>query len=339
MTTTLPRFLITGQLTRDYIILPDGEALIDVPGGNVLYASMGLKIWEPDPPPAIIARVGNDYPQEWIAQFFEWGLNTDGVRTLSEPVDLRSFTSFIDRSTRMHDDPLSHFARHGLQFPKSLLGYRYSNTQISSRTRMQNISLRQGDIPLEFLDAKVAHFCPLDYLTHSLLPAVLRQSEFTTITLDPSPGYMTPAFWDDVAALLTGLTAFLPSEEEARALFHGRSTDLWEMAEALAAYGCEMIVFKRGERGQYLYVSSTHSRWEIPPYPARIKNPVGAGDAFCGGFLAGYRRTYDPLEAVLFGNISASLVVEGNSPAYAIDAHPALPNARLESLRQSVRKL
>ncbi len=339
MTTTLPRFLVTGQLTRDYIILPDGEALIDVPGGNVLYAAVGVKIWEPDPPPAVIARVGNDYPIEWLDQFQNWGLNTGGIRTLSEPVDLRFFTSFIDRSTRMYDDPLSHFARHGLPFPKSLLGYRYSNTQISSRTRMQNISLRQGDIPLEFLDAKVAHFCPLDYLTHSLLPAVLRQSEFTTITLDPSPGYMTPAFWDDVAALLTGLTAFLPSEEEARALFHGRSTDLWEMAEALGAYGCEMIVLKRGERGQFLYVPSTRARWEIPPYPARVKNPVGAGDAFCGGFLAGYRRSFDPLEAVLCGNISASLVVEGNSPAYALDAHPALASARLEALRQSVRKL
>ena len=64
-----------------------------------------------------------------------------------------------------------------------------------------------------------------------------------------------------------------------------------------------------------------------------------AGDAFCGGFLAGYRKSYDPLEAVMYGNISASLVVEGNSPAYALEAHPALATARLESLRQSVRKL
>jgi len=111
------------------------------------------------------------------------------------------------------------------------------------------------------------------------------------------------------------------------------------MAEALAAYGCEMIVIKRGERGQYLYVSSNHTRWEVPPYPAHIKNPIGAGDAFCGGFLAGFRRNYDPVEAVLYGNISASLVMEGNSPAYALGAHPALANTRLEALRQSIRKL
>jgi sugar/nucleoside kinase (ribokinase family) len=68
-------------------------------------------------------------------------------------------------------------------------------------------------------------------------------------------------------------------------------------------------------------------------------DPTGAGDAFCGGFLAGYRRTYDPLEAVLFGNISASLVVEGTGPFYALDALPGLAQARLDALRQSVRKI
>ena len=184
----------------------------------------------------------------------------------------------------------------------------------TSRTQLQLTSLRQGDIPIDFLDASAAHLCPVDYLTHSLLPAVLRQAELTTVTLDPSPGYMNPTFWDEVPALVTGLTAFLPSEEEISSLFQGRSSDLWEMASALAAYGCEIIVIKRGERGQLLFDAASGARWEVTAYPSRVVNPTGAGDAFCGGFLAGYRRTYDPLEAVLFGNISASLVVEGTWP-------------------------
>ena len=235
--------------------------------------------------------------------------------------------------------PSLHFARLQLSFPKSLLGYRASIHAIDSRTRLLQNSLRQGDIPDEFLDANAAHLCPLDYLSHSLLPAVLRQAEFTSVTLDPSPGYMNPTFWGDVPALLTGLTAFLPSEEEIRSLFHTRSTDLWEMAEALTAYGCEIIVIKRGERGQYLFDAATRSRWEIPAYPARYTNPIGVGHAFCGGFLAGYRRSYDSLEAVLYGNISASLVLEGHTGLYALDVLPGLPEARLEALRQSARKL
>ncbi|MBN2548776.1 MAG: carbohydrate kinase family protein [Anaerolineales bacterium] len=335
----LPRFLIAGQLTRDYMVFPSGEALLDVPGGNALYAAVGLAIWEPEPPPAIIARVGEDYPQEWLDDLSQRGLDMRAVHILPQAVDLRSFTAFLDRTTRAYDDPVAHFARLGLPFPKSLLGYRPTTGSLDSRTRMAVTSLRQGDIPSEFMDASVAHFCPVDYLTHSLLPAMLRQAQFTTITLDPSPGYMNPSYWDDVPALLTGLTAFMPSETEIRALFHSRSQDLWEMAAALSAYGCDIVVIKCGEHGQLLYDHASRTRWEIPAYPARLVNPVGAGDAFCGGFLAGYRRTYDPLQAVLYGNISASLVVEGHPPLFALDVLPGLPEARKEALRQTVRKV
>lgn len=339
MESTSPRFLFIGELNRDYILLPDGKAFLDIPGGNVVSAAVGLALWEPEPPPAILARVGEDYPQEWLDDFKRRGLNTDGVKILPEAIDLRSFTAFQDTTARWNDDPVAHFARFGLTFPKALLGYRPLHKSIDSRTNFSQITMRQSDIPEIFLKAGVAHFCPSDYLTHSLLPALFRQNQFSTITLDPSIGYMSPVFWDDIPSLITGLTAFLPAEQDLSALFQSRSSDLWEMAEALAVYGCEIIVIKCGERGQKLYDASQKSRWEIPAYPSRVVNTIGAGDAFCGGFLAGFRRTYDPLEAVLYGNISASLTVEGNTAFYALDVLPGLPEARLETLRHSVRKL
>ena len=332
--------MILGRLTRDYVLTPNGEPLLDIPGGSALYAAVGLAIWEPKPAPAIVARVGEDYPHQWLEDFERCGLDVRGVRVLPEAIDLRYFTAIIDRYTRVHEDPVAHFARRGLSYPKALLGYQpASGGLIDSRTQMLPVSLRQSDIPEFYLGASAAHLCPLDFLTHSLLPALLRQSQIHNITLDPSPGYMNPTYWGDIPALLTGLTAFLPSEEEIRLLFQNRSNDLWEMAEALSVYGCEIIVIKRGERGQLVFDSSTRTRWEVPPYPARFANPIGAGDAFCGGFLAGYRRTYDPLELALYGNISASLVVEGNLATYALDAMPDLHLARLELLRQQVRKV
>jgi sugar/nucleoside kinase (ribokinase family) len=339
MQSQTPRFLIAGQLRNEYIILPSDQALLDVPGGNVLYAAVGVAIWEPDPPPAVVARVGEDYPPEWLEEFARRGLDTRGVRVLPQAVDLRSFTAYTSRSTYTNEDPVSHFARIGIPFPKELLGYRSPANALDSRISLSPTSIRQADIPPEFYDAGLAHLCPLDYLTHTLLPAVLRQAEFTTVTLDPSPGYMNPTYWDDIPAMITGLTAFHPSEEELRSLFQGRSNDLWEMAEALAAYGCEVIVIKRGEGGQWLYEAPTRRRWEVPAYPARVVDPNGAGDAFCGGFLAGYRRTYEPLQAAMYGNIAASLVVEGNGPFFALDSLPGLADARLEALRQSVRRI
>lgn len=339
MNPTSPRFIFAGQLNRQYVVMPSGEVLLDQPGGNALYAAIGTAVWEPDPPPGLVARVGEDYPQDWLDEFERRGLDMRGVRVLPEAVDVRSFFAYLDRNTRSYDDPVAHFARLGLPFPKALLGYRNPLSPLDSRTQLLATSLRQGDVPGDFLDASAAHLCPLDYLTHSVLPAMLRQAEFTTVTLDPSPGYMNPTYWGDVPSLITGLTAFLPAEEDVCALFEGRSNDLWEMAEALSAYGCEIMVFKCGARGQLLYDAASHTRWEIPPYPAQVVNPTGAGDAFCGGFVAGYRKSYDPLEAVLYGNISASLVVEGHDPYYALDTLPGLPQARLDALRQSVRKV
>lgn len=340
MDITQPRAIFTGQLTREYTILARGESLLDVPGGNLVYAAAGFAVWEPSPHPGLVARVGEDYPQEWIESFSRRGFDTRGIRVLPEAMDLRSFVVYTDSTNRVTDDPVAYFADAGIPFPKALLGYRRpSAATLDSRTRLNPYSLRQSDIIPDYLDANAAHLCPLDFLTHSLVPAVLRQAGFTTLTMDPSPGYMNPIYWDDIPALVTGLAAFFPSEEEIRALFHGRSNDLWQMAEALTAYGCEVVVIKRGGNGQLIYDSAQRAHWEIPAYPARLINPTGAGDAFAGGFLAGYRKAYDPLEAALLGSISASLTIEGHGPFYALDALPGLAQARLEALRPAVRRV
>ena len=333
------KYILAGQLCRDYALYPDGKALLDIPGGNLIYAAIGLGVWQPDVMPGLIARVGEDYPREWLEQFSSLGFDIRGIRILPEALDLRSFYVYADRTRRLTEDPVIHFGRLGQPLPKDLLNYRVKSTNFDSRTRLMTTSLRQSDIPDDYLNATAAHLCPVDYLTHTLLPAVMRQSGLTTVTLDPSAGSMTPTFWDDIPALAAGLTAFLPSENEMRSLFHGRSTDLWEMAETVASYGCEFVVIKRGESGQYLYDRTTRTRWEISAYPSRLVDPTGAGDAFCGGFLYGYQRTYDPLQAVLFGSISASMVIEGSGPYYALDAVSNLAQARLDAIKETVHKV
>lgn len=312
---------------------------MDVPGGNAIYACAGVGVWEQAEHVGIMARVGEDYPREWLAQFKKRGFDIRGIHILPEAIDLRSFYVYTDMYTRLSEDPAAHFTRLHQPFPKALLNYARPRSNYDSRTQLTQTSLRQSDLPPEYLDATAAHLCPIDFLTHTLLPAVLRQNGFTLVTLDPSPGTMTPTFWDDIPALVNGLTAFLPNEDELRTLFHGRSTDLRQMMEAVAAYGCELVVVKRGERGQYLYDRATKTHWEISAYPSRVVDPTGVGDSFCGGFLAGYRRTYEPLQAVLYGSISASLTIEGSGPFFALDALPGLAQARLEALKEGVRKV
>jgi ribokinase len=179
----------------------------------------------------------------------------------------------------------------------------------------------------------------MDHMTHSRLVTSFRQAGMKTVTLDPSATWMFPAMLKNVHNLLHGIAAFLPAEEELRALFWGSSDDLWEMTEALSAFGCEFIIVKRGERGQILYDSLAKKRWEIPAYPALLVDPTNAGDSFCGGFLAEFSRNYDPLRAVLCGNVSASLAIEGSGAFHALEALPGLAQARFDSLTSIVRKL
>ena len=88
---TYPRNILAGQLRRDFVVLPDGEIHLDVPGGNLLYAAAGLAVWEPIPAPGLISRVGEDYPGDWIDEFSQQGFNARGINVLSQPIDLRSF--------------------------------------------------------------------------------------------------------------------------------------------------------------------------------------------------------------------------------------------------------
>jgi sugar/nucleoside kinase (ribokinase family) len=336
---TLPllRFIIAGKLNRNYVITPQGKALYDAAGGSLLYAAAGMAIWETGS--GLIGRAGEDYPQEWLGRLARRGFDTRGIHILPEAVDLRFFVAYPEGESANTDNPVAHYAKHGLAYPKQLLGYTPPAQQIDSRNRAGVLTIRQNDFPADYLDATAAHLCPLDYLSHTLMPAVLRRGNIHTLTMDPGSQYMTPTFWEDIPVMLNGLNAFLCSEDKIKNLFQGRSTDLWEMAETLAGYGCEMVVIKRGSRGQYLYNGLDHTRWIIPAYPVQVADPTGAGDAYCGGFLAGYRSSYDPLQAALAGCVSAAMVIEGTNPFYALDALPGLAKARTEALRDMVRKV
>ena len=331
------RYLIFGRLSRDFILAPSGKVALDILGGSLLYAAAGAGVWENGI--GLVGRVGEDYPQEWLERINQAGFDARGIRFLAESLDLRAFFAYTDLENCKIDNPVSHFARLGLPYPKTLLGYTAPTFTTDNRIQQSELTIRQNDLPPDYLDATAAHLCPLDFLSHTLLPPVLRQGQVNTITLDPSPGYMTPLFWDHIPAVIHGITAFLVSEEKLRTLFQGRSTDLWEMAETIAGYGCEVVVVQRGVQGQWLFERSGHGKWQIPAYSTQVNDPTGTEHAFCGGFLTGYRATYNPLEGVLSGNISASLTSEGSGPFYALDAMPGLARYRMDALRDMVRKV
>jgi sugar/nucleoside kinase (ribokinase family) len=123
----------------------------------------------------------------------------------------------------------------------------------------------------------------------------------------------------------------------ARGLYRESTRDLAEIARRLASYGCPLVVVLEESGGQVLCRVEDPSPATIPAYPAARRNPVGVEGAFAGGFLAGWRLTYDPLQAVLYGNVSASLSVEGPGALFALSRMKGLAEARLEWLRAKMR--
>jgi hypothetical protein len=267
------------------------------------------------------------------------GIDTSGVKILPNSIDLRDFIAYDAEYEVSRGSPVSQFARRHLPFPKELLGYQPPADPQEDPRRPEPLSPTASEVPIHYRDARAVHLCPFDFVSHHQLVTSFKAFGVTTLTLDPAAGYMVPSFLQDLRVVLGALTAFLPSEGKLRSLFWGQTNDLWEMLESIGSYGCEIVVVKRGSQGQAIYDVKGRHKWEIPAYPARPADPTGAGDTFCGGFLAGYKRTYDPLEAALHANVSASLKVEGTGAFYTLSVLEGLAEARLGALRELVREI
>ncbi len=334
-----PAFVIVGKLNCEYILPSSGAPLIDSPGGNLLYAAGGLAVWNTNA--GLVARVGEDYPHHWLRHFESLGFNTLGIHTIhnEKNIDLRSFIAYSETNERSTSNAVSHFARRQLTFPKALLGYQPMDDSQADPREPQATSPAALDVPKEFRDVRHVHLCPFDFISQSQMVNLFGAGSNQTVSLDPAPSYMKPRFWRDLRLVLQGVTIFLPAEEEIRSLFWGETEDLWEMAHKVSEYGPRIIVIKRGALGQIVYDAAENHRYEIPAYPSRLADPTGAGDAFCGGFLAGYEKTSDPLMAALHGNVSASLKIEGSGPFYPLDVLPGLAEARLQALKEITREI
>jgi sugar/nucleoside kinase (ribokinase family) len=339
MTTDSPQYLVLGQLLREFLVTPDQTISLNEPGGNLLYAAEGTSLWlDESEKVGLIARVGEDFPRAWLDELQERNYLTEGIKVLPEEIDLRYFRAYEDLRTVVEEDPVKVFARLETSMPRALLGYEPPTHRggFEDLQAVTPLALRKSDLPEGLAGALAAHICPMDYLTQSLMPAALREASVQIVTMDPGR-FMQPHHFESVRALLIGLTAFLPSEEELTRLFKGRTTEIWEMIEEIASWGVEVVVVKRSWKGQLMFDTTRNLRVEIPAYPSTMMDPTGAGDVFAGGFLAGLGKTSDSQEALLYGNVSASFAVEGSGAFYTREGLPGLEKARLASLRESVR--
>jgi ribokinase len=330
-------FFFVGGLREDFYITHHGQAHLGVMGGSAAYAAVGARVWGART--GIVARVGSNFPPQWLQALNQAGMDTSGVLILDRPQETRSFRAYLTPDQGVETNPARHFLRLGLAIPKALLGYQPSSAGQDDRKSMPDLAVRPNDLPPTIRHARGVHFCPAHLLSHLLTPATLREQLASLITLAPWPRYMRPDFQNEMPNLLRPLDAFLPRKAEARALFHQPPLDPRELAQRCATLGCGLTVIRHITHGAVVWDEPSNQGWHIPSYPGQVRDPRGAEDAFCGGFLWGLAEYQDPVEAALRGVVSASLVAEGSGVFYALDAMPGLAERRLEALRPLVRRL
>jgi ribokinase len=118
------------------------------------------------------------------------------------------------------------------------------------------------------------------------------------------------------ARLLPKLTAFLPSREEVRTWFG--FDDPLRALPSLSGLGQRLTIIKMGHQGALVHDAEAGATWRVPAYQGPVIDPTGAGDAFCGGFLAGLSLGDDPPLATRRGVVSASYAIA----THGVPKHP-----------------
>ena len=83
-----------------------------------------------------------------------------------------------------------------------------------------------------------------------------------------------------------------------------------ELIQKMVDAGAEIVALRQGEAGATVHRADTGETHHIPAFKTTVVDPTGAGNAFCGGFLAGWMETKDLRTAGMYGVISASFLVE-----------------------------
>ncbi|MFJ1601592.1 sugar kinase [Streptomyces sp. NPDC088261] len=138
-----------------------------------------------------------------------------------------------------------------------------------------------------------------------------------------------PALWNDrpapetLLALADRADLVLVGLDEAQALWGPTIRDASAVRALLP--GPYTLVVKDGSRAATAFLGPVP--YTVPALKVEVVEPVGAGDAFAAGFLAGLRDSGDPVRALRLGHLTAASALRVSS-----DHGPLLSATRMDDL-------
>jgi len=252
-------------------------------GGPPTYASLAAR--KLDAKVSVISKVGEDFPDEYVAWLNANEVNLSGLKQVKRA----KTTGFT-------------------------IKYRGKERRLQLRTLAPPITPR--DIP-RFLKAKAVHVAPI---AGEVIPETIHELRRLTDTLSLDPqgfvrkfnreGNVSPRRWAN-PQVLGEIDVYKSSTNEIKMVTG--LTELRSTMRKIQDYGAKIVMVTRGLRGSTLLYAGNF--YDIPACKPRIvQDPTGAGDAFIGAFLAEYVKGKEPRWCACVGSAAASLVTEGVGP-------------------------
>jgi sugar/nucleoside kinase (ribokinase family) len=308
-----PDLAILGQITIDHVVPSQPGTWTEQLGGNALYAAAGARLCADPSRVGVVARINRESMGHAAERLLEAaGLDTAGLIPCSAAPMVEWFLYEVD-GTRRTLPRLPELWDMAIDEETRRRRYREHLTQISATA---------DEIPRHWCKLSAAHLAPQVESRHRYSINALAGRTF--LTVDPSPHYTKTMGLDEFIDMLSPADAALPSEMEIAHLLHGR--DWFELARTLALRGVRELVLKRGRLGTVIATRLNSDPIVIGSVTASAVDVTGAGDAFCGGYMACRAQGIEPTEAAKRAAAVASLVVEtrGIEAALAISREQVL---------------
>lgn len=85
--------------------------------------------------------------------------------------------------------------------------------------------------------------------------------------------------------------------------------DLAGVLRFWSAVGPRAVAIRHGARGSYVVDRELQQAWHIPALAVQAIDPTGAGNAYGGGWCAGWHHTHDARRAGCYGTAAAAIMV------------------------------
>jgi len=276
------------SLIIDDIVFPDGQTAMGVLGGGGPQTAFGMKLWADKV--GLVSGVGSDLPAEAQVWLESTGIDTAGLRYSNQWPTPRAWQILEadGRRTQVWRVPGSATSEAALWVGAQLSRSPEKLPPAYRLARGFHLGVHPEEPDLDFIQA-------------------LRKNG-AVVSIEPFRPSAHPLTETELRALLSAGQIFSPNEEEAQSLVGpGEPLDL---VRRLVEAGAEIVALRRGVSGAIVHCADTGETWHIPAVETTVVDSTGAGNAFCGGFLAGWVQTGDLRLAGLYGAVAASFLVE-----------------------------